>query len=226
MNIQTRRDIRMGLSALVLTGLFYTLSVTIRGPLDPNPASLLRGILAPNFVPGVMIGLVGGLFQIYGLFGLYRYLTFQRESWIAFLAVVLGIAGLVLFVLPFVTFLAVNGPVIAELYQQGNQAMIAVIEANFTRPLGVALLGISSVAGILSTILFAITIWQNASLPKWLGPLYAFKGLLLTVSGPGLFATELLGAVLTLFSALVLAWKGWQESAIRVGEWSPAQAKA
>jgi hypothetical protein len=34
--------------------------------------------------------------------------------------------------------------VIADLYQEGNQEVIAVVEANFTSPVGLALLSVSS----------------------------------------------------------------------------------
>ncbi len=169
------------------------------------------------------ISLVGAVLQIYGLFGLYRYLTYQAESRIALLAVALSVVGLAL-ILPLVSFFGVNVPVIAELYQQGNHEVSAIVEANFTSTLGVSLLGGSSVAGSISTILFTVAIWRHGRLPKWLALLYGLKGLLLALSGPGFFTTELLGAVLTLVCACVLAWKGWQESVIRAGQWSPAQA--
>ncbi len=210
MNAQTRREIRFGLIALVLTGLFFTLGVALRGPLDRDPASLMRAALAPNFVPGLTIALMGGVIQIYGLFGLYRYLTYRDESWVAFLAIVLSIASLVL-VLPLVTFLAVNVPVIAELYQQGHQEVIAVVESNFTG-LGLALLGFSSVAGIIDPILFAVVIWRHGRLPRWTAVVWGLKGILLALSGPGFFTTELLGAVLLLITAGVIARKGWEES--------------
>ncbi len=47
MNTQTRREIRFGLSALVLTGLLYTLGIALRGPIDPDPDSFLRVALSP-----------------------------------------------------------------------------------------------------------------------------------------------------------------------------------
>jgi len=221
MNIQTRREIRFGLIALVLSGLLYTLGVALRGPIDPDPASLMRAALSPHFAPGLTISLVGGVLQVYGLFGLYRYLTYQRESLIAFLAVVLSIASLVL-ILPLGAFLAVNVPVIAELYQQGNQEVIAVVESNFSG-LGLALLGISSVVGLIDPILFAIAIWQHKTLPKWISVVWGLKGIMLALSGPGFFTTELLGAALLLLTAGAIAWKGWQESTVRAGQWSPAQ---
>lgn len=218
MNIQTRREIRFGMSALALTGLLFTLSVVVRGPLDRDPAVLMQAVLSPNFVPGVVIGLFGGVLSIYGnIFGLYRYLTLRDKSLISFLAMVLSPLGLMMFVLPFVTFLAINVPVIAELYQQGNQAVLAVFEATFTNPFSLGLLSATSVIGVISTLLFAIAIWRDGRLPKWLAVAWVLKNLLLIISGPGLFATELLGTVLALILGCVIAWYGWQESRVEAG---------
>ena len=218
MNIQTRREIRFGMSALALTGLLFTLSVLIRGPLDRDPAVLMQAVLSPNFVPGVVIGLIGGVLSIYGnFFGLYRYLTLMDKSLIPFLAIVLSPLVQMMFVLPFVTFLAVNVPVIAALYQQGNQEVLAVFEATFSNPLSLGLLSVTSVTGLIATLLFAIAIWRDGRLPKWAAVGWALRGLLLIISGPGLFATELLGTVLALILGCVIAWHGWQESRVEAG---------
>jgi hypothetical protein len=227
MNIQIRREIRFGLSALVVTGLLFTLSVVVRGPLDRDPAVLMQAVLSPNFVPGVVIGLIGGVLSIYGnFFGLYRYLTLRDKSLIPFLAIVLSPLGLMMFVLPFVTFLAVNVPVIAELYQQGNHEVLAVFHATFTNPLSLALLGGTSVTGVIGTLLFAISIWRDGRLSKWVAVGWALRGLLLIISGPGFFATELLGAVLALILSSVIAWHGWQESLVRITDSSSSMRTA
>ena len=219
MNIQTRREIRFGMSALALTGLLFTLSVLIRGPLDRDPAVLMQAVLSRNFVPGVVIGLIGCVLNIYGIFfGLYRYLTLRDQGLIPFLAMVLSPLALMMFVLPFVTFLGVNAPAIAKLYQQGNQAVLGVFQATFTNPLSLGLLSTTSLTGLVGTLLFAIAIWRDGRLPKWLAVVWALKGLLLVISGPGFFATELLGTVLALVCGCVLAWKGWQESMIITAE--------
>jgi hypothetical protein len=188
------------------------------GPLDPNPAALMRAVLAPNFVPGLVTGLNGGMLNVYGVFGLYRYLTLRDKSLIPFLAMVLSPLGLMVFVLPFVTFLAVNVPVIAALYQQGNQEVLTVFEATFANSLSLGLLSVSSVTGLIGTLLFAVSIWRDGRLPKWVAVVWVLKNLLLIISGPGFFATELLGAVLALVCGCVLAWKGWQASVIMTVE--------
>jgi len=209
-NSQTRLEIRLGLSALALSGLLFTLGIPLRGPIDlADPGSSVRAGVSPYYVPGWTINMVGGFLLLYGFFGLYRYLTYQAASQIAFLAFVLSTAGIAL-ILPLMTFFPVNGPVIANLYQQGDQEVIAVVEAYFTSPLGLALLGVSAVAGIIGGVLFAIAIWRLGKLPRWTAVLFGPSLPLLAI--PITFASELLGAVILLISAGAMAWKGWQES--------------
>lgn len=209
MNSQTRREIRFGLTALVLSGLLLALSTILRGPVSlADPGSFIQAAASPNYVPAWTMILVGGVLNLYGSFGLYRYLTYQTKSLIAFLAFVLRVAGIALF-LPLATFFAVNGPVIAELYQQGNQAVIAVVEANFAG-LGLALFGLSGVGEIIGWLLFAVALWRDGRLPKWAVVLFATALPLLAF--PITLATEFLGGVLLLISTGMMAWKGWQES--------------
>jgi len=209
MNSQTRREIRFGLIALVLSGLLFALGIVLRGQVDlTDPGSFIQAAASPNYVPGWTVILVGGVLQLYGFFGLYRYLTYQAENLIAFLAFALRIVGVGLG-LPLFTFLAVHVPVIAKLYQQGNQEVSTVLEANFTG-LGLILLGIAAVAAIIGLILFAIAMWQDGRLPKWTVVLFVLSLPLLAAAVT--FTTELLGAVLLLISTSMIAWKGWQES--------------
>jgi hypothetical protein len=135
---------------------------------------------------------------------------YKTENLIALLALVLRIVGLALG-LPLFTFLTANGPVIAELYQQGNQEVITVVEAKFTG-LGLVLLGVAAVAAIIGLILFAIAIWRDGMLSKW-------TVILLVLSLPLLafavtFITEFLGAVLFLISTSVIAWKRSSEKLV------------
>ena len=217
MNIQTRREIRFGMIALALSGLLFTLGAALRGQVDliDLGSYVIRAALAPNYVPGWTIILVGGVLQIYGTFGLYRYLTYQAENLIAFLALVLRIGGLAL-ASPLITLLALNAPVTAQLYQQGNQEVLAVVNANFTSPLGLALLSVGAGAATIGVILFAIAIWRDGRLPKWTAVLFVLGVLLQPFAS--IFMIELLGLVLVLISTGMMAWKGWQESAVGAGQ--------
>ena len=216
MHPQTAREINLGLIALALSGLLFAVGIVLRGPVDlADPGSCCRVATSPAYVLGWTITLVGAVLHLYGLFGLYRYLTYQAGNSFALPALVLGVAGIAL-VVPLATFLAVNGPVIADLYQQGNQEVIAVVEASFTSALGLALLGVSSGAGTVGAILFGVAIWRDGRLPKWTGVTFAISVALLAV--PITFATELLGAILLLTSAGVMASKGWQEPKAVAGQ--------
>jgi len=203
--------------ALALSGLLFTLGAALRGQVDliDLGSYVIRAALAPNYVPGWTIILVGGVLQIYGTFGLYRYLTYQAENLIAFLALVLRIGGLAL-ASPLITLLALNAPVTAQLYQQGNQEVLAVVNANFTSPLGLALLSVGAGAATIGVILFAIAIWRDGRLPKWTAVLFVLGVLLQPFAS--IFMIELLGLVLVLISTGMMAWKGWQESAVGAGQ--------
>lgn len=208
--------IRLGLIALALSGLLFVLGIVLRGEIDmADPESFIRAASSAAYVPAWTIILVGVVLNLYGTFALYRYLTYQGESMIAFLGFVLRIAGIAL-VIGLFTFFAVSVPAIAELYQQGNQEVIAVVEANFTSGLGLVLLAVGGSASIIGLILFAIAIWRHGRLPKWTGVALALS--LPMLAFPVTFATELLGAVLLLISAGVIAWKVWQESMAGPGQ--------
>jgi hypothetical protein len=210
MNSQTRREIRSGLIALALSGLLLTLGILLRGPVAiTNPEAMIQAAGSPGFLPGWILLVFFGVFHVYGTFGLYRYLTYQVESRIAFLAFVLRIAAFSL-ALPLSNFFAVSMPGIADLYRHGNHEVIALVEANLTSGLGLILLAISGVLGLPGTILFAIAIWKDPRLPRWTGIVYGLSPFGLAI--PTTTLTEGLGAVLLLISSSVIAWKAWQES--------------
>lgn len=204
MNIQTRREIRTGLIALAVSGLLSVLVAALHGPFDlADPeSSTIRAALSPDYAPGWTLILMGVVLHLFGLFGLYRYLTYEAQSLIAFLAFVLNVAGLTL-ALPFLGLLAAHRPVIIELYQQGYQEVIAV-------------LGVAALARIIGVPLFVIAIWKDGRLPKWTAIVFPL-GFILAAAAVT-FGTELLGAVLLLISTGMMAWKGWQESAVGAGQ--------
>jgi hypothetical protein len=211
MNSLTRLEIRSGLIALALSGLLLTLGILLRGPVAiTNPEAMIRSASSPGFLPGWILIVVFGVFHVYGTFGLYRYLTYQVESRIAFLAFMLRIAALSL-ALPLANFFAVSMPGIADIYRQGNHEVNALVEANLTSGLGLILLAIGGVTGLPGTILFAIAISKHPRLPRWTGILYGLSPFGLAI--PTTTATEGLGAVLLLISSSVIAWIGWQDAA-------------
>src|SRR5918994_2149188 len=175
MHAQTARDIDLGLIALALSGLLFGVGIILRGPVElADPGSCCRAAPSAGYVSGWTIILVGGVLHLFGLFGLYRYLTDRRGNAFALPALVLAVAGVAL-VIPLATFFAVHAPVIADLYVQGTQDVIAVVEAGFRSALGLALVGFSSAAGIIGPFLFAVAIWRDGRLPKWTGVIFALS---------------------------------------------------
>ncbi|MGH2454737.1 MAG: hypothetical protein ACRDHD_00545 [Candidatus Limnocylindria bacterium] len=212
MQAQTARETNLGLIALALSGLLFALGIILRGPVElDDPGACCRAAPSAGYVSGWTIILVGGVLHLFGLFGLYRYLTDRRGNAFALPALVLAVVGVAL-VIPLATFLAVHGPVIADLYQQGARQVIAVAEASFRSALGLALVGVSSACGTIGAFLFAVAIWRDGRLPRWTGVSFALSVALLAV--PVTFGTELLGAVLLLIAAAVMWWKGYVANGI------------
>jgi hypothetical protein len=214
MNTQTRWEIRSGMIALVGSSLLFVLGIILRGPIPSVaiPASFSPAAASPNYVTGWTVILFGFALQLYGLFGLYRYLTYRAQNLIALLGFALRIMALTFF-LPLAAFFAINVPVIARLYQQGDQIALSVWEANSSGP-GFALMIISSTAAISGALLFMIAIWRDGRLPKWTVIVFALSVPLLIGFT---FATELLGGVLLLSSTAMIGWKGWQEPTAGTG---------
>ncbi len=210
MNAQTRREVRVGLIALALSGLMFAVGIAMRGPVSlSDPGACCRTTISPAYAPGWAIILLALVADLYGFLGLYRYLTYQANSRIASLAVLLVIPGIGL-LFPLASFFAINAPVIAQLYQQGDQTVIAVVKALFTSPLGAAVVAIQTLTVIVGAILFAVAIWRDGRLPRWTAVSLALS--ILFLGFPATFANELLGALLLLVSASAMTWRTWRET--------------
>ena len=212
MSRQTRREVRSGLIVLALTGPLFTAGIVLRGSIDiTDPTSLLDEALTPGFTTGWALIVLGFALQLYGFFGLYRYLTSQSDSLIALLGFILRIVGGAFGVAPFI-FLAVNGPAIAEQRTQGDPSGSILLERFFSSGPGVLMLGIAGTAAVVGFVLFVIAMWRDGRLSKWTVTLFALSLPFLAVAVT--FPTELVGAILWLISTAVIAWRGWQEPLI------------
>jgi len=209
---QTRREVRSGLVVLALTGPLFTVGIILRGAIDiSDTSSLIREALSPGYTTGWILIVVGFVLQLYGFFGLYRYLTTKTESVMALWGFALRTVGGALGV-PAFMFLAINGPEIARQQQRANPDAIIVLERFFNGGLGVAALGFASTAAVVGFILFVIVMWRDGRLPKWAVVTFALSLPFLAIAVT--FVTELLGGILWLISTAVIAWTGWQESAV------------
>jgi len=215
MNSQTRIEIRSGLIALALSGLFLTLGIPLRGPIPINdPEAIIHTTGSSGFLSGWILILIGGVFHTYGTFGLYRYFTYEAENRIALLAFVLRIVAISL-AFPLANFFVISMPAIANLFQQGSHEVISIVQANLASGTGLILLALGGMTGLPGTILFGILIWKHPRLSKWIGVLYGLSALGLAI--PTTTATEGSGAILLLISSTMIVWKAWQESDVTTG---------
>jgi hypothetical protein len=114
MKVQTGREVRLGLIALALSGLLWTVGIVLRGPADiADPGSCCRVEFSPALYVASTVIAVGAMLPLYGFFGLYRYLSYRHDNRIAFLALVINVAATALF-FALTTFLAVSGPALRE----------------------------------------------------------------------------------------------------------------
>lgn len=82
MKSQALSRIRLGLIAMALSGLLWTIGIPLRGPVAiTDPEAMIQAASSPGFVPGWTIQLVGGVFHTFGTIGLYGYLVYWgRQS--------------------------------------------------------------------------------------------------------------------------------------------------
>ena len=81
MNVQTGREVRLGLIALALSGLLWTVGIVLRGPADlADPGSCCRAEFSPAMYVASTVIAVGAMLPLYGFFGLYRYLSYRHTT--------------------------------------------------------------------------------------------------------------------------------------------------
>ena len=89
MNVQAGREVRLGLIALALAGLLWTVAIPWRGPADlADAGACCRAEFSPALQVAWILIVVGAMFPFYGFFGLYRYPSYRAENRLALVALV------------------------------------------------------------------------------------------------------------------------------------------
>ena len=198
---------RLGMLALAISGLLYSVTLLLRGPLvvDPiaNPSAFTQAVTATNYVAWALGSAVANIFHLLGVLGLYAYLSASPVARPPFWALILNIIHDTLFplFLGFSLFL----PAIGKLYLQGQTSKAA--------PLSAPILSTLTLGGVLflvGAILYSVAIWRSGRLSKWTAIPFALAPPLL-VFGPSVsFIAEFMGAVLLAVSGLALTADVWR----------------
>lgn len=214
-----RRDalrIRLGIALLVLSGVMTVTGLALRGP---NPVdghgldvtAFVEVSLASTHALTWAILLSNLTLQIFAWMALWAFVRGTREEPLAFWGMVLSIAGNGLF-LPIAGIVALTAPMVARLYTQGNEAVIAIADSAIFGPLALPFLIASAFALLFGAALTSLVLWRSPLLPRWTAIPYFLHGLCLTFFAQVHFALEFSGGPLLLASALGIAVAVWRHT--------------
>jgi hypothetical protein len=153
-----------------------------------------------------MFGIIAGwILVMFGFLALYSYLANGPLERLAFIGLILSLAGVGL-ILPFMGVLTYIFPVGGRAYLEGQEGIIELLANGLTSsPLALGMLLVSSVIYTAGSIILGITIWRSGTLPKWLAVPYAVHAPLIPLGGP-FFLIEFLGTILLLMSGVGIAY--------------------
>jgi hypothetical protein len=170
--------VRIGALALGLSALLLLVFPLIRPffPLDPTaPAETLTAaspaITSVSWVAAHLLCTLAFVILLYGMLILYVRLAHGVAERRALQALVLSCAGIAL-ILPMLGVETYILPIIGQLYLAGQTGIAPAVGLIYNGPaIIVFLLGLLLLA--LGAILFAMTIWRSAGLPRWAGVIFA-----------------------------------------------------
>ena len=208
--------IRLGIALLVVSGVMTVAGLALRGP---NPvdghgldvAAFVAVSLAPTHALTWAILLSNLTVQIFAWMALWAFLRDTPEEPLAFWGMVLSIIGNGLF-LPIAGIVALTAPMVARLYREGNEAVIAIADSAIFGPLALPFLIASAFALLFGAALTALVLWRSPLLPSWTAIPYFLHGLCLTFFAQVHFALEFSGGPLLLASALGIAAAVWRHT--------------
>jgi len=171
--------IRLGILALPTAGALSTIASVVPGVFI-NPADDPEGFAKVSLWAGVgnMVGLVGAVFLLVGVWALYSFLAETSGDRWALFGLLLNFVGLGLF-MPFIGILAFAAPIAGRLYLNGDKNALTIIadatsiSTIVTNPSAFVFGGLAVLLLSVGSILLGYGIWQSQRLPKWSGLLYA-----------------------------------------------------
>lgn len=204
--------VRLFLWALPLAGLLFTIGIILRGPsLDPSlePDRFAQAAVAAGAATAWLIIFIGMVLELLGFGALYTYLADDTSERPAFWGMIFSLIGVAL-ILPLMGFMGLAAPVVGRLYLQGQPEVMSVAVVMAADGPALVVAGVSGLTYIAGSILFAVALWRQGNVPKWLIIAYALQAPLLSFAALFSFAAELLGAVLLVASSGWIVWRARQ----------------
>jgi hypothetical protein len=208
--------IRLGIAMLVVSGVMTVVGLALRGP---NPvdghgldvAAFVEVSQASTHELTWAILLSNLTLQIFAWIALWAFVRHTPEERFAFWGMVLSIIGNGLF-LPIAGIVALTAPMVAALYVEGNEAVIAIADSAIFGPLALPFLIASAFALLFGAALTAFVLWRSPLLPSWTAIPYFLHGLCLTFFAQVHYALEFSGGPLLLASAIGIASAVWKHT--------------
>lgn len=202
--------IRLGILSPRLAGvllLVWYIGMANTPDANTDPTGAARYVSSTGYFVGQFTGGVLGIIALlFGFFALFAYLANTRGRHLAFVAMILGVAGASLQMTQTgVIVFAI--PVIGKAYLTGlagQHSAMGIANGFFEGPAAAMMLVSIFLLYSAGTILFGIAIWRSGTLPKWVGVLFAIHGPLMAGPVPEIFL--LVGSAFLLLSGIWITW--------------------
>jgi hypothetical protein len=203
---------RAGATCIVAAGLLIPGATLFRGPfVDPHvdAAAFAAWVTSRAYMPAGMLFILGLLFHMFGVLGVYQLLARGRSPGLAF-------AGTILMLLTDALLLVVMGvfcftlPEVGRMYREGHREVLSMATAFVTS--FIVFQVVQALTLTVGSVLTAIAIGRSPGLPRWCGAAYAASGLVIAFSPPLPFVAELPATALYGIACIALARGMWHAS--------------
>lgn len=188
---ETTASVRAGAACVGAAGTLIPVSTLLRGPfVDPHldAAAFSAWVTSRAYLPAGLLFIIGIVFQIFGVIGLYQLLARGRSPRLAFAGTILTLLTDALMLVGMGVF-CFSLPEVGRLYREGHVAafsMAITFRAEF-----IVFQALQALALTVGTVFCAIAIGRTPGLPRWCGVTYGTSGILIAFSPPLPFVTEL-----------------------------------
>lgn len=196
---------------LLLSGALTVIGLYLRGPIiDPaiDMEAFSRSAVSPKFAAAWWLLLPSLCIQCYGWAALYVAFKDTPHGRLAFWAVILSVAGNLLF-LPLVGVIAFITPEVGRLWLAGVPQVAGIAEAGLGGPQALPFMIGSAALLLIGSVLMGTLLWRAPGLPRWTAIPYVYHALALTFVAPFAYPLEIMGGVVLLITSAAIARSVW-----------------